>query len=415
MSNNQYHSRRRGQRSSNYNSSFRKPFQRRKVNRSSKPQKKQIDLALYDYKVKTTSKESKPSFEGSFADFDLNPRLSKIIEKIGYKTPTEIQAKVIPQILQGKDVVGVSQTGSGKTAAYLIPILNQYLNGYSTSHKPKPQTLIIVPTRELAYQIEKELFRLNLKVFNLYSLICIGGTDIRRQIRMAKKSNHFIIGTPGRLVDLCKRKVLDLSKVNTLVVDEMDKMLDMGFVDDITWLIDQLPENKQSCFFSATTDKKVQPILEKFAPKVAFTTVNHPKPSEFVEQRAVVLKRHEKKLDILSNILSNQEGKTIVFVSTKSETERVAKKLSEIGLSVDYIHGDRSQSSRTRVLKKYRSSQKGVLVATDVAARGLDIDDVLQIINYDEPQSVEDYIHRVGRTGRAGKFGKAVTLVQRGS
>ncbi len=383
---------------------------RRSYKKQTKPEKR-INLEVYTQPANRDIKKASKS-DLAFRDLDLHPELLKSIEEKGFSNPTEIQEKLIPKMLQGENVVAISQTGSGKTAAYLIPILNKILTRDKSA--VKFQTLIIVPTRELAYQIEKELFDFHFKRHGLFSLVCIGGTDMRRQIRFARKHNDFVIGTPGRLIDLVEKGVLDLSKFDTLIVDEMDRMLDMGFIDDISWVIEKLPENIQHGFFSATLNKKIEPIIQRFAPKAPIVRVNHPKPSEYVDQTMVQINRNDDKFEALLEVLRSEKNKSIIFVSTKSETERVMKKLHDLGFDVHYLHGDRPQNHRTRVIRDYRRLANGILVATDVAARGLDIDDVTQVVNYDEPNTYEDYIHRIGRTGRAGKYGKAVTLVKRG-
>jgi superfamily II DNA/RNA helicase len=314
-------------------------------------------------------------------------------------------------MIVGKDVIGVSQTGGGKTGAYLIPILNQYANNKVSVDQH--QTLIIVPTRELAYQIEKELYDFDIKQLRLWPLICIGGTDMRRQMSQARKTNQFVIGTPGRLTDMINRGAINLQKVHTIILDEMDRMLDMGFIDEITDILQNLPANVQKGFFSATLNKKIKPTLDKFAGGVEITQINHPKPSEFVDQSMIKLAREDKKTEVLVDLLKQEKNKSIIFVNTKSETEFVYNHLKQQGFVTDYIHGDRPQGARTRIIKQYRSISDAILVATDVAARGLDIDDITHVINYDEPHSEEDYIHRIGRTGRAGRFGKAVTFVRR--
>jgi superfamily II DNA/RNA helicase len=371
---------------------------------------KDLDVSLYTQIANREPKEIEESAL-KFNDFGLNKQLQQVIADRGFDRPTKIQEELIPKMMLGQDVVAVSETGSGKTGAYLIPILNQYL---SKRQAPDQfQTLIVVPTRELAYQIDKELNDFNLRGFKLWSVICIGGTDMRRQIQQAKKPNQFIIGTPGRLIDLIDKGVIKLSQVQTVILDEMDRMLDMGFIDDISTILQGIPLNTQKGFFSATLNKKIEPTLNRFAKDVPVTKISHPKPSEFVDQSMIELSREDRKIDTLVNILDEKRPKSIIFANTKSETEFIYNKLNSLGFTADYIHGDRQQSTRTRIIKQFRQIPEAVLVATDVAARGLDIDDVTLVINYDEPHSEEDYIHRIGRTGRAGRFGQAITLVKR--
>ena len=330
----------------------------------------------------------------------------------GFTNPTEIQTKTIPVVLAGQDLVAISQTGSGKTGSFLIPLLNQTKEDHRNGIDRK--TLIIAPTRELALQIDKELRAFDLARFGLFSQICIGGADIREQMRRLKKTNHFIIGTPGRIVDLAKRDALKLSDVKTIVLDEMDKMLEMGFVEDITWIIEQIEGQKQSLFFSATVNRQVEPVLKRFAPTATYVQIDNPSPSQFVEQSVIRIERGKTKMDVVKEYLEQDEvTKALIFVNTKSEVERITDALEQEGFEVDYLHGDKSQGARTRTVNFFRKLKNGVLVATDVAARGLDISDISHVINYDEPKSQDDYIHRIGRTGRAGKYGKAVTLLAR--
>jgi len=358
-------------------------------------------------KIETTleSTEIKPKFES----YNLHDKLKKAIQDRGYIHSTPIQDQVIPHALEKKDIVGLAETGSGKTAGYLIPMLHHLLE-----NNKKEKALIIVPTRELAFQVEKELYAFEQKKMGIFALVCVGGMPMDRQIRMLRKPNQFIIGTPGRLIDLAERGYLDLTTFNSVVVDEMDRMLDMGFIDDITWILDQLPTQKQSLFFSATTNKNIAPILGKFAPDAVHISVKQPAPSANVDQDVVIIKRGQSKLEKLLEILNlSTDSKVIVFANTKSETEKIHFHLQDAGFKSQYLHGGKTQSQRLRTLNQYKKDPEAVLVATDVAARGLDVKDITLVVNYDEPKIFEEYIHRIGRTGRAGKTGKAITIVQR--
>jgi ATP-dependent RNA helicase RhlE len=356
--------------------------------------------------------EKKEIEKTDFKDYLLSESMLKALNFRGFTSPTEIQTKTIPVVLSGQDLVAISQTGSGKTGSFLIPLLNQTKEDHRNGIDRK--TLIIAPTRELALQIDKELRAFDLARFGLFSQICIGGADIREQMRRLRKTNHFIIGTPGRIVDLAKRDALKLSDVKTIVLDEMDKMLEMGFVEDITWIIEQIEGQKQSLFFSATVNRQVEPVLKRFAPTATYVQIDNPSPSQFVEQSVIRIERGMTKMDVVKEYLEQEEvTKALIFVNTKSEVERITDVLEQEGFEVDYLHGDKSQGARTRTVNFFRKLKNGVLVATDVAARGLDISDISHVINYDEPKSEDDYIHRIGRTGRAGKYGKAVTLLAR--
>ena len=350
--------------------------------------------------------------QGKFTDFDLLPMVQDALANRGYTIPTDIQTRAIPSVLEGKDIVAISQTGSGKTGTFLIPLINKAkeasLNGQSF------QTLIVAPTRELAFQIDKELHEFDMKRFGFWTQTCVGGTGMMDQIRNLRKSNQFIIGTPGRLVDLCKRGALNLSQIKAVVLDEMDRMLEMGFVEDITWLIEQCPEKHQSLFFSATLNNTIRPILKKTVPEAVYIELAQPEPSHFVDQEVIRLNRNDSKLDVLVDILAQADvTKTLVFVNTKQAAEFVTDHLRKNDHRADYIHGGKTQSSRFKVLNMFKRMKSAILVATDVAARGLDVHDITHVVNFDEPQSYDDYIHRIGRTGRAGKYGKAVTILNR--
>jgi ATP-dependent RNA helicase RhlE len=369
---------------------------------------KKLDEALYTQPIQDAKSEITDN--NSFDSYGLDTSITSIIKKRGYTSATHIQDQVIPHIMEKKDVIGLAQTGSGKTGSYLIPLLHNAVT--KEAKNPNAVTLIIVPTRELAFQVENELFEFGIKDLRLFSAICVGGMPIYDQIRKLKKPTQFIIGTPGRLMDLAERGVLKLDKVTSVVVDEVDRMLDMGFIDDINWIMDRIPETRQGLFFSATFNKSIAPILEKLSPNAHLVKVEGQKPSPFVEQSMIHVRDRKKKLETLFDLIKDAgEMKALVFINTKSETERVAQYFSEEGLHAVYLHGGKPQKSRLRTIKDFKSMKTGFLVATDVAARGLDIDDITHVFNYDEPDSVETYIHRIGRTGRAGRYGKAVTLV----
>jgi superfamily II DNA/RNA helicase len=340
-----------------------------------------------------------------FADFAVDERLKANIIKKGYETPTPIQDQAIPHLLEGKDLIGLANTGTGKTAAFLIPLIDKMLKDVTQS------ALIIVPTRELAVQIEDELKGFN-RGLNMLSAICIGGANMSLQIRNLKNDPEFVIGTPGRLKDLAKRGNLDLSKYNNIVLDEVDRMLDMGFVDDIKQIIATLPKEKQSLFFSATLPRESEVLMQGLLVDPVTVSVRTGETSDNVDQDVVKVKKEEK-FDALHDLLSKVEfTKVLVFGKTKHGVEKISDGLTQRGHKSVSIHGNKSQSQRQRALTQFKSNQAKIMVATDVAARGLDIPDVSHVINFDEPATYSDYTHRIGRTGRAGKKGFALTFVE---
>lgn len=340
----------------------------------------------------------------SFNDFDLSKKLKENIARRGYVSPTPIQDQIIPSIIDGRDAVGIANTGTGKTAAFLLPLLNKVIEN------PNEKALIIAPTRELALQVRDELraFSDNLRV---RSTLVIGGSSIGRQIDSLRRGQNFVIGTPGRIKDLNQRKKLDYNQFTNIVLDEVDRMLDMGFVHDIRQIIEKLPANRQSLFFSATMTDRVQEIMRGFLTNPVHVTVKTQETSLNVKQDIVKL-RGRKKIEVLHDLLITKEfQKVLVFGRTKRGAERITRELSDRGFKVSAIHGNKSQGQRQRALKQFRNDHVQALIATDVIARGLDIDNISHVINYDLPESYEDYVHRIGRTGRADSKGVALTFV----
>ena len=343
--------------------------------------------------------------KNKFIDFEVDQRLKDNIIKKGYINPTPIQDQTIPLILSGKDVVGIANTGTGKTAAFLIPAINDVLLDRTS------KTIIIVPTRELAQQIEKEFreFTFGLKIF---SVVCIGGTSVRNQFFDLKRSHNFIIGTPGRIKDMVQRKALDMSQFKTIILDEADRMLDMGFIDDIKFLISQMPANKKAMCFSATFPNEIEFLVKKFLKDPVKISVRTSESSSNVDQDVVRVLDKNRKLEVLCDLLGKKEfNKVLIFGKTKHGVEKLSVALNQKGFKTESIHGDKSQVKRQKALRFFRANQVNILVATDVAARGLDIDDVSHVINYDLPATYEDYVHRIGRTGRANKKGNAITFI----
>ncbi|MEO6729428.1 MAG: DEAD/DEAH box helicase [Candidatus Dojkabacteria bacterium] len=340
-----------------------------------------------------------------FNDFDLDAKIKKNVEYKGYKSPTPIQDQTIPAILQGRDVLGIANTGTGKTAAFLLPLINKVIKN------PNEKALIIVPTRELALQIEDE-FRDFSKFMNMYSVLCIGGANIRAQMYGLKRRYNFVIGTPGRLKDLVNRRMIDLSQFNNIVLDEVDRMLDMGFVDDVRYLVDKFPKERQSLFFSATLERQMEAIINSFLKDPVKVSVKTGDTAKNVDQDIVRIQPGQNKIDVLKEMLHKPDFyKVLIFTRTKIGADKLARELYQDGFAVDAIHGDKSQYKRQQALYKFKNEKISILIATDVAARGLDIPNVSHVINYDEPATFEDYAHRIGRTGRANNKGFALTFV----
>jgi ATP-dependent RNA helicase RhlE len=341
-----------------------------------------------------------------FSDLDLNAQLQKNILQKGYTYPTKIQDLTVKSIMDGHDVLGVASTGSGKTAAFLIPLINKAVKNLNE------KCLIIVPTRELAKQIREEFVALTFGM-NVRSVDVIGGESMSKQVYLLKKQPQFVIGTPGRLKDLEERRMLRLDDFNNIVLDEVDRMLDMGFVDDVKFLTSKLRSEKQSLFFSATMSveaEKVAALLLKNPVKFQAEKVS---PAHNVDQDVVRVSNMSLKMEKLHELLIKEEfKKVLIFSRTKRGADSVSKELEVRGFKVDSIHGDKSQYKRTRVISNFKFNKFNILVATDVASRGIDIKDVSHVINYDEPETYDDYIHRIGRTGRVGKKGIALTFVK---
>jgi len=343
--------------------------------------------------------------EHAFTDFDIGDALKRNVVAKGYTNPTPIQDRTIPHVLKGQDVVGIANTGTGKTAAFLIPLIDKVVKN------PKEQVLVIVPTRELALQIEQE-FKALTKGLKLFSVCVVGGASIVPQLKALKYKNHFVIGTPGRLKDLIERGNIRLNDFSTLVLDEADRMLDMGFVNDMRYVVKGMPAVRHTLFFSATITREVETLINEFLKEPVRISVKTGDTAKNVDQD-VVRVQGKPKLDILHDLLTQQEfNKVIIFGRTKHGVEKLSQMLTDRGFKAESIHGNKSHGQRQRALKAFKENQVQVLVATDVAARGLDIDGVSHVINYDLPTTYDDYVHRIGRTGRGTKKGKALTFVE---
>jgi superfamily II DNA/RNA helicase len=324
----------------------------------------------------------------------------------GYTEPTPIQDRAIPHVLRGIDVVGIANTGTGKTAAFLLPLLHKILT------QKGERALIMVPTRELATQIADELRGFS-KGMPILGAVCVGGAAIGPQITAVRRHPHFIIGTPGRLKDLLERKVLTLGDVRTAVLDEADRMLDMGFIHDMRKILVLLPTPRQTLFFSATLSPEIEKLIGEFLREPVRISVKTRETASSIDQDVVRVPPGSNKFDVLRDLLSQPDfNKVLIFGRTKHGVEKLAKMLVQTGFRAESIHGNKAQGNRQRALDLFKRDHVQVLVATDVAARGLDINGVSHVINYDLPASHDDYVHRIGRTGRAGKKGKALTFIE---
>ena len=342
----------------------------------------------------------------SFADFAVDTILKNNLTEMGFLNPSPIQDQAIPHALDGKDIVGIANTGTGKTAAFAIPLLNKLMA------EPQSKAIILAPTRELAEQIEQQCRKIG-KGSGLSGALLIGGTSMGPQLRDLRNNPRIIIGTPGRIKDHLERGSLNISNCNIVVLDEVDRMLDMGFVHDITSILSRASSQRQSFYFSATLDSRVKTIINTFSKDTVQISVKSGDTGESIDQNVVNFSGSTNKMDKLHDILiQNDTTKVIVFDDTHRSVEKLSKELAARGFSADSIHGGKSQPQRQRVLKKFKGNEITVLVATDVAARGLDVSDVSHVINYSLPQTYDDYVHRIGRTGRAGKIGHALTFVE---
>lgn len=341
----------------------------------------------------------------TFEELGLSPKVLSGVSDMGFEEPSPIQKQAIPFALAGKDIIGQAQTGTGKTAAFGIPILEKL--GSLTKH---PQALIIAPTRELALQVAEEIAKIGkhkrVKVAAIY-----GGQSMDRQIRVLQGGVHIVVGTPGRLLDHLKRGTLKLDQVETLVLDEADEMLDMGFIDDIESILNAAPEAKQMLLFSATMVNEVRRLAERYMKQPVFVTINREQVTvPLIEQ---IYYETRNKLESLCRIIDAEDtDRIIIFCRTKKGVADLVASLQSRGYAAEGLHGDLSQFQRERAMKRFRDGKADILIATDVAARGIDIENISHVINFDIPQDNESYVHRIGRTGRAGRKGKAITLVE---
>lgn len=350
----------------------------------------------------------------SFADLQLSPEILKSLTESGYTIPTPVQAQAIPLVLEGSDLMAGAQTGTGKTAAFVLPMLQKLLPYASASASPARhpvRALILVPTRELAIQVEKSV-KTYAKHCKLRSLVVFGGVDIKTQTPSLKRGVEILVATPGRLLDHIEMKSVQLNQVSMLVLDEADRMLDMGFMPDLKRILALLPKQRQNLMFSATFSSEIKKLSAEF--------LTHPKlievarsnaTSENVTQKVYLVAQADKHILLAQLLRGDDASQVLVFTKTKLAASRLAKQLQKDGVAADAIHGDKTQLERMQALDAFKNGSVKVLIGTDVAARGLDIDQLPMVINYEIPSAPEDYVHRIGRTGRAGAFGKAISLV----
>jgi superfamily II DNA/RNA helicase len=375
-----------------------------KANGRKGPKKDYIDPSRFVKVAKPKTEENVYVPTHSFADFAVNPLLKSNLEVKGFQAPSAIQDQAIPLGLAGRDVIGIADTGTGKTAAFGIPILHKIMLEDS-------RVLVVAPTRELAQQIDME-FRSIAKGSNLRAAILIGGSSMGAQLRDLKQQPQIVIGTPGRIKDHLERGTLRLRNFNFVVLDEVDRMLDMGFVNDVRSILSELPTERQSFFFSATMDVRVQALIETFSNEPVAISVKTGDTGENIHQNVIRVSHDSEKISKLHDLLLDEAiSKVIIFDDTQRSVEKLSNELVARGFKADAIHGGKSQGQRTRSLNKFKSNEVKILVATDVAARGIDVKDVSHVINYSTPQTYSDYVHRIGRAGRAGKVGYALTFI----
>lgn len=365
-----------------------------------------VDVSRFTNKGAVNNERKPYVNQHTFEDFELDSQLLFKIKDKGFKTPSEIQDKAILPALEGKDIVGIAGTGTGKTSAFLIPIIQHMLE-----YKQENYALIIAPTRELATQINDEFLSLA-RGLNIFSTCLIGGSSVGENIKSLKRKNHFIIGTPGRIQDMMKRKILKLNDFNVLVLDEFDRMLDMGFSKEIQEINRQMVSKDQTMLFSATLDPTQKKLVEEMTNRPVHVKAEQATQDTNAIEQEVRHVKGQDKIQMVKGLIDGElKTRTILFSETKRKADKISQLLCKAGIAADAIHGDKSQRAREIALRKFKRGQVHVLVATDVVARGIDVKDVELVINYEAPRNYTDYVHRIGRTGRAGKTGRAVTLI----
>ena len=346
-----------------------------------------------------------------FRTLGLHPSISKAVQEAGYTEPTPIQSAAIPQIVSGHDVIGIAQTGTGKTAAFVLPILTKLAEGGNETNRRCVRALVVAPTRELAAQIEENV-RAYGKHLSLRAATIFGGVSERPQIEALRSGVDILVATPGRLLDLMGQRHVDFSRLNFLVLDEADRMLDMGFLPDIRRIVKALPQKRQTLLFSATLSQEIERLTREFlrSPKTV-QIGRRANPAETVTQFVYEVPKHLKAALLIHLLRSSELNMVLVFSRMKHGADRLARQLESHGVKTATLHSNRSQNQRLKALKDFKSGAVRVLVATDIAARGIDVDDISHVVNYDFPMHQEDYVHRIGRTGRAHAVGDAISFV----
>ena len=354
----------------------------------------------------------KPSTD--FKSLALAPQLHKALEKLGYTTPTPIQEKAIPDVLKGKDLMGIAQTGTGKTAAFALPTLSHICNHAKEAPKRGARCLVLAPTRELASQIAVSFRDYGREIEHLSVMTVFGGVPISRQIKKLVGGNDILVATPGRLIDLLDRKAITLKDVEVLILDEADQMMDMGFIHALKKIVPQVPKKRQTLFFSATMVPAIKKLAGQFLTDPVTVSVTPPNSTaERVTQQVILVNQAEKQGLLSLSLLEEDVNRALVFTRTKHGADRVVKRLAQVGILAVAIHGNKSQGQRQRALQAFRDGDVTVLVATDIAARGIDIEGITHVINYEIPNVPEQYVHRIGRTARANREGKAIAFVSK--
>ncbi|MFN3342139.1 MAG: DEAD/DEAH box helicase [Flavobacteriales bacterium] len=346
----------------------------------------------------------------TFAQFELNEQLLSTLQKAAFSVPTPIQEQSIPHILAGRDIFGCAQTGTGKTAAFALPVIQHLTQKSITGNQRKIRTLVLAPTRELALQISEQ-FKLFSAGQNLFQSVIFGGVSQHKQTSELRRGVDIVIATPGRLMDLMNQGFVDLRNIKHLILDEADRMLDMGFINDIRKIISKLPVKRQTLFFSATISKEIAKLAEGMLKNPVQVSVNPVSSTAVKVEQRVYHVRKENKRSLLKHVLNNEQVESaIVFTRTKRGADRVAKDLNNIGIKAEAIHGNKSQNAREKALSGFKSKRFNILVATDIASRGIDVSQLSHVINYEIPEQAETYVHRIGRTGRAGHSGTALSF-----
>jgi len=364
-----------------------------------------LDVNLFINKAIVATETEAYVPKHTFADFAIHPELAKNLARKNYIAPSPIQDQAIPVVIEGKDVIGIASTGTGKTAAFLIPLINKLVNDKSHS------VMVLAPTRELAQQIEVE-FKSFTQGMKLYSVSCVGGSPIGKQIRELDMGVHIIIGTPGRVKDLINRGKINMSAYGSIVLDEADRMLDMGFVDDMRFILGKMPKVRQGLFFSATFSADIKRLCTEFLNNPVSITIPSRDTSANVEQDVVRFRAVSEKIELLHDLLNQPNAKKVlIFRETKRSVDQLAKELQDRGFKALGLHGDMRNRERARAIESLATDRAQIVIATDVAARGIDIADISHVINYDIPSTYDTYVHRIGRTGRSNKQGLAFTFV----